>query len=82
MMNKIEVQFQEERQAENEQGAFTVMRDPKVSEVVDALRAVPYTDKRTKAARKQRTQRQKLQVRLRKLVPDTGVREALYEMAK
>jgi len=58
--------------------AMEVVKNP---EIVDALRAVPYSYKQTKAAKKQNYERNKIQAKLRKIVADINVRNAIYEMS-
>ena len=61
--------------------AMEALENPEVKEILEALRAVPYIKARTKAAKKQNYQRQKLQTKLRKHVADANVRGAIYDMA-
>ena len=61
--------------------AMEALENPEVKEIVEALRAVPYIDARTKAAKKQNYERQKLQTKLRKHVVDANIRGAIYNMA-
>ena len=61
--------------------ATEAVQNPEVSEIVEALRAVPYIDGHTKAAKKQNYERSKIQAKLRKLVADANVRNAIYDMA-
>ena len=61
--------------------ATEALQNPEVGEIVESLRAVPYIDGHTKAAKKQNYERSKIQAKLRKLVTDADVRNAIYDMA-
>ncbi len=61
--------------------AMEALQDPEVSEILEALRAVPYSHGHTKAAKKQNYERNKVQAKLRKYVPDANIRGAIYDMA-
>ena len=61
--------------------ALAALENSDVKEILEALRAVPYVDARTKAAKKQNYERSKIQAKLRKLVVDANVRNAIYDMA-
>ena len=60
--------------------ALEALENPEVKEILEALVDVPYVDKHTKGAKKQNYERQKLQAKLRKLVTDGNIREAIYNM--
>jgi len=61
--------------------ATEALQNPEVGEIVESLRAFPYNHGRTKAAKKQNYERSKIQAKLRKLVADADVRNAIYDMA-